>query len=75
MLYEKELSYSVHVVRHTFHAVPQTTLDVGVQHAAYQPLIALCQERRDLNSQRLSEKEKEYVQKIKDLLAWERVQE
>jgi hypothetical protein len=38
-------------------------------------LIALCQELQDLDSQQLSEKEKEYVQKIEDLYTWERVQE
>jgi hypothetical protein len=55
------------VVRHTFYAAPQATLNAGVQDAAHQALIALCQELRDLNSQRLSEIEKKYVQKIKDL--------
>jgi hypothetical protein len=37
MLYEKELSYSVCVVRHMFYATPQTTLDVRVQDAAHKP--------------------------------------
>jgi hypothetical protein len=36
MLYVKELSYDVHADRHTFYAAPQTTLDAGVQDAAYQ---------------------------------------
>jgi hypothetical protein len=67
MLYKKHLSYGVHVVRHTFYAAPQATLNAGVQDVAHQALIALCQELRDLNSQRLSEIEKKYVQKIKDL--------
>jgi hypothetical protein len=58
MLYEKELSYGVRVVRHTFYVAPQTTLDAQVQDAAHQALIALCQELQDLDSQRLSEKEK-----------------
>jgi hypothetical protein len=62
-------------VRHTFYAAPQTTLDAGVQDAAHQALIAFCQELRDLDSQRLSEKEKKYVQKIEVLQAWERIQE
>jgi hypothetical protein len=44
MLYKKELSYGVHVARHTFYAAPQTTLDAGVQDAAHQALIAFCQE-------------------------------
>jgi hypothetical protein len=44
MLYEKQLSYLVHVVRHTFYTTPQATLDVGVQDAAHQALIAICQE-------------------------------
>jgi hypothetical protein len=44
MLYEKELSYDVCVVRHKFYAAPQTTLDAGVQDAAHQALIAFCQE-------------------------------
>jgi hypothetical protein len=44
ILYEKELSYDIHVVRHTFDAAPQTTLDVGVQDAAHLALIAFCQE-------------------------------
>jgi hypothetical protein len=61
MLYEKELSYDIHVVRHTFYAAPQITLIAGVQDAAHQALISFCQELRDLNSQRLSEKEKVYV--------------
>jgi hypothetical protein len=75
MLYEKELSYDVHVVRHTFYAAPQTTLHAGVQDTAHETLIAFCQELQDLNSQWLSEMEKKYVKKIEDLQAWERVQE
>jgi hypothetical protein len=73
MLYEKQLSYDVHVVRHTYHAAPQATLDARVQDAAHQDLIALCQELRDLDSQWLSEKEKAYMQKIENLQAWDRV--
>jgi hypothetical protein len=61
MLYEKELSYVIRVVRHTFYTAPYTTLDDGVQDVAHQALIAFCQELRDLDSQRLSEKEKAYV--------------
>jgi hypothetical protein len=30
VLYEKQLSYDVHVVRHTYYAAPQATLDAGV---------------------------------------------
>jgi hypothetical protein len=44
MLYEKELSYDIHVVRHTFYAAPHSTLDAGVQDATHQALIAFCQE-------------------------------
>jgi hypothetical protein len=44
MLYEKQLSYGVRVVQHTYHATPQATLGIGVQDAAHQSLIALCQE-------------------------------
>jgi hypothetical protein len=44
MLYENELSYDVHVIRHTYHAAPQATLNDGVQDAAHQALIAFCQE-------------------------------
>jgi hypothetical protein len=58
MLYEKELSYNVRVVRHTFYAAPHTTLDARVQDASHQALIAFCQELRDLDTQRHSEKEK-----------------
>jgi hypothetical protein len=61
------------VVRHTYEAAPQATLDAGVLDAPHQVLIALCQELWDLDSQRLSEKEKEYVQKIEDFQAWERM--
>jgi hypothetical protein len=75
MLYVKELSYDVCVVQHTFYATPQTTLDAGVQDAAHQALIVFCQELWYLDSQRLNEMEKKYVQKIEDLQAWERVQE
>jgi hypothetical protein len=75
MLYVKELSYDVCVVQHTFYAAPQTTLDAGVQDAAHQALIVFCQELWYLDSQRLNEMEKKYVQKIEDLQAWERVQE
>jgi hypothetical protein len=75
MLYEKQLSYGVRVVRPPYYAAPQTTLDVGVQDAAHQALTALCQELQDLNNQWLSGKEKEYGQKIEDLQAWERVPE
>jgi hypothetical protein len=39
MLYEKEMSYDVCVVRHTFYIAPQTSLDAGVQDAAHQALI------------------------------------
>jgi hypothetical protein len=42
MLYEKEISYGIRVVRHTFYSAPQTTLDAGVQDAAHQALIAFC---------------------------------
>jgi hypothetical protein len=52
MLYEKELSYDVRVVWHTFDAATQTTLDVGVQEAAHQALIAFCQEHRDLQERK-----------------------
>jgi hypothetical protein len=75
MLYEKEFSYAIHVVRHTFYAAPQTTLDAGVQDVAHQALIAFCQELQDLYNQWLSEMERKYVQKIEDLQAWERVHE
>jgi hypothetical protein len=74
MLYENELSYDVHVIRHMYHAAPQATLNDGVQDAAHQALIAFCQELWDLDNQCLSEKE-EYIQKIEDLQTWERVQE
>jgi hypothetical protein len=50
MLCEKELSYDIRVVQHTFYAGPQTTLDARVQDATYQALLALCQELRDLDS-------------------------
>jgi hypothetical protein len=50
MLYEKELSYDICVVRHTFYVAPQTTLDAGVQDGAHQALIAFCQELRDLDN-------------------------
>jgi hypothetical protein len=66
----RELNYGVRVIRHTYHAAPQATLD-----AAHQALIAFCQELRDHDNQHLNEKEKGYVQKIEDLQAWERVQE
>jgi hypothetical protein len=75
MLYAKEMRYDICVVRHTFYAAPQTTLDARVQDAAHQALIVFCQELQDLDSQQLSEREKKYVQKIEDLQAWERVQE
>jgi hypothetical protein len=42
MLYEKKLSYDVLVVQHMFYVAPQTTLDVGVQDAAHQALLAFC---------------------------------
>jgi hypothetical protein len=61
MLYQKELSYNVQLVRHMLYAAPQTTLDARVQDTADKALIALCQELWDLDSQRLSEKEKKYV--------------
>jgi hypothetical protein len=38
-------------------------------------LIAFFQELRDIDNQRLNEKEKQYVQEIEDLQAWGRVQE
>jgi hypothetical protein len=37
MLYKKELSYGVRVVRHMFYATPHTTLDVGVQRLLIKP--------------------------------------
>jgi hypothetical protein len=72
-LYEKQLSYRVRVVQHTYHSAPQATLDAGVQGAALQALTFFCQELRDLDNQQL--REKEYMQKIVDLQAWERVHE
>jgi hypothetical protein len=69
-----QLSYGVLVVWHTYHAAPQGTLDAGVQDATRQGLTTICEELRDLDNRRFSEKE-EYVQKTKDLLAWARVQE
>jgi hypothetical protein len=74
MLYEKELSYDIYVVRHTFYVAPQITFDARVQYVAHQALISFCQELQDLNSQWLSEMEKKYVHKIEDLQAWEGVQ-
>jgi hypothetical protein len=44
MLYQKELSYGVHVIKHTYQAAPQVTLDARVQDAAHQALIAFCQD-------------------------------
>jgi hypothetical protein len=73
MLYKKELSYGVRVIRHTYHAAPQATLDARVQDVDHQALIAFCQELRDIDNQRLSEKEKQYVQEIEDLQACGRV--
>jgi hypothetical protein len=73
-VYNKGFSYGVCVVWHTFYAAPQATLDARLQDAAHQALIALCQELRDLNNQRLSEMKKKYVQKNEDLQSWERVQ-
>jgi hypothetical protein len=67
MLYEKELRYGVRVIRHMYHTAPRATLNAGVQDASHQALIAFCQELRDLDNQRLSEREKVYVQKIEDL--------
>jgi hypothetical protein len=61
ILYEKELSYGVYVIRHMYHAAPEATLNAGVQDAAHQALTTFCQELRDLDSQRLSKKEKAYV--------------
>jgi hypothetical protein len=75
MLYEKELSYDVHVVWHTFYGAPQTTLDARIQDATHQALIAFCQELWDLDNHQLSEMERMYVQKIEDLQAWQRAQE
>jgi hypothetical protein len=60
MVYEKQLSYGVHVVWHTYHVAPQANLDVGAQDVAHQALTSLCQELRDLDNQQLKEKE-EYV--------------
>jgi hypothetical protein len=57
-----------------YHAAPQGTLNAGVQDATRQGLTTICEELRDLDNQRFSEKE-EYMQKTKDLLAWVRVQE
>jgi hypothetical protein len=61
MLYGKELSYNICVVRHMFYTAPQTTLAAWVQDVAHQALIAFCQELRDLDNQRLSEMERKYV--------------
>jgi hypothetical protein len=61
MLYEKELSYGVRVIRHMYHTAPQAILDAGVQDAAHQALTAFCQELRDIDNQWLSEKDKQYV--------------
>jgi hypothetical protein len=61
MLYEKKLSYGVCVVQHAYYTAPQATLDTTVQDVGHQALIALYQELQDLDSQRLGEKEKQYV--------------
>jgi hypothetical protein len=50
MLYEKQLSYDVHVVWYTYHTTPQATLYAWVQDAAHQALIAFCQELQDLTA-------------------------
>jgi hypothetical protein len=44
MLYEKQLSYGVRVVRHAYYATAQSTLNAGVQDATYQALTTLYQE-------------------------------
>jgi hypothetical protein len=44
MLYEKQLSYRVRVIQHTYHTAQQVTLDAGVQDAAHQAFTTLCQE-------------------------------
>jgi hypothetical protein len=75
MLFEKQLSYGVHVLRHPYRTTLQPTLDAGVHDATHQALIAVCHELRDLDNQQLRGKEKEYVQKIEDLQTWKRVQE
>jgi hypothetical protein len=40
LLYEKELSYGIYMVRHTFYTAPQSTLDARIQDATHQALIA-----------------------------------
>jgi hypothetical protein len=44
MLYEKQLSYDVHVVQHLYHAALQATLDASVQDVANQALTTISQE-------------------------------
>jgi predicted RNase H-like nuclease (RuvC/YqgF family) len=75
-LYEKHLSFGVLVIRHTYYAAPSASLNEGIQDAAHQAIMALCeeirQECRDKKVRRITEK---YTQKHEDLQAWGRSQE
>jgi hypothetical protein len=44
MLYEKEFSYDVRVMRHMYHTTLGTSLDAGVQDAAHQALTSFFHE-------------------------------
>jgi hypothetical protein len=44
VLYEKHLSFGVLVIRRMCHATSSATFNDGIQDAAYQALVALCEE-------------------------------
>jgi hypothetical protein len=75
-LYEKHLSFGVLVICHTYYAAPSASLNEGIQDAAHQAIMVLCeeirQECRDKQVRRITEK---YTQKHEDLQAWGRSQE
>jgi hypothetical protein len=67
-LYEKHLSFGVLVICHTYYAALSASFNDGIQDAAHQALVVLCEEisqdRRDKQVKRITEK---YTQKLEDL--------
>jgi hypothetical protein len=64
-LYEKRLSFGVLVIHHTYYAALSASFNQGIQNAAHQALVALCeeirQESREKQVGRITEK---YTQKL-----------
>jgi hypothetical protein len=75
-LYEKQLRYGCHEIHHIYYATPRTTLNAGIQDAAYQTLSVLRKEiRQELLDKQINERVEKYIWRIEDFEDWDRIQE